>query len=265
MVLTNSVITSSSSSLANSGASSSAAMTQATQVSASNAVVSQADNSTFNTTAGDGKVISYLNGLTAIATGWNEKLSSPSSAVGEVNAGVIPVSTACDGEPVLFAPKADTTVNTAFGSVRMDEGSLVLVLSFADGLAVYNLDDTHRGSVKVSVSGKDLSVNPGAALIVCGEQIREFEQINPAQLVAYRDVSGANLGSGLKAFNAEFSVASAINAVPALQHLLRSKNRDAMKLTAHFLKTTAAANQMKAGRAAYHQVVRPQATAWGQP
>jgi len=42
-------------------------------------------------------------------------------------------------------------------------------------------------------------------------------KINPAQMIGYRGITSKNLGSGLKAFSAEFCVPHAINAVKTAQ------------------------------------------------
>src|SRR5262249_39800172 len=50
---------------------------------------------------------------------------------------------------VVFAPKRDTVVKTQFGDVKVAAKSVVLIMSFTGGTAVYDLDDTHANAVSV--------------------------------------------------------------------------------------------------------------------
>jgi hypothetical protein len=153
----------------------------------------------------------------------------------------------------LYAPVADTSIETPFGTVRMASGSLVLVLSFAHGLAVYDLDDQHRGAVSVSAGGKEFKLFPGTNVVICPSGVNSFEQINPARLISYRNIVSHNLGENTQVFSSEFSVPSAIQAILPLKQLLSSNQSNARRISSHLLKTTAASIHVKAGSSVYKQ------------
>src|SRR5262249_31399908 len=123
---------------------------------------------------------------------------------------------------VLFAPSVDTTITTPFGKIKIDARSLVLVMSFANGVAVYDLDDLHGGAVQITAARSTLSLTPGRHAVITSDSVKAFEEVNPAQLIGYRNITSHHLGAGIKAFAAEFSVPSAISAVQPLKQLMKS-------------------------------------------
>src|SRR5262249_22301926 len=104
---------------------------------------------------------------------------------------------------VVFAPTVDRAIETPFGTIDIDAGSLVLVLSVADLVAVYDLDDRHRGAVSISVHGQRFTLHPGIGVVVTSQAIKSFDQINPAQHFGYRDVIAHEVDGGLRAFSCE--------------------------------------------------------------
>jgi hypothetical protein len=161
---------------------------------------------------------------------------------------------------VVFAPSRDTVVNTPFGTVRISAKSLVLVMSFRNGLGVFDMHDVHSRAVVVSAGDKELTLSPGMQVVVTHDSVRSFEQINPAQLFGYSGLRDRNLGHGLKAFISEFSVTQAISAVTPLKQLVNSEHPQAQKHAKHLLKTAAILNQMHSGT--YEQIARTQLTAY---
>lgn len=164
---------------------------------------------------------------------------------------------------VLFAPPSDTLVTTPIGKIRIGEKSVALVMAFKNGVAVYDLDDARKGSISVSAAGKTITLSPGQHVFVTSESVRSFDEINPAQMIGYRGITSQSLGSGLKAFSAEFCVPHAINAVKPLKSLIQSKHPNSKKVSDHMLKTAAVIMQLRGG-AAYQQVFRPSRTAWAK-
>jgi hypothetical protein len=168
-----------------------------------------------------------------------------------------------DRGSLVFAPAVDSSVKTPFGTVHVDAGSLVLILSFGNGLAVYDLDDSHKNAISVSAEGKKFMLYPGMNLLVTRNSVRGFDEINPAQMFAYRNVSEHALGGGLKAFSTEFFVPMAIQTIAPLKQMMSSNHPHARKMADHLLKTTAATIQMKTGSSQqYRQITRPATTAW---
>ena len=163
-----------------------------------------------------------------------------------------------DRGSVLFAPAVDRTIDTPFGIVEVDAGSLVLVLSFGSGLAVYDLYDPHRGAASVSVNDQRFALHPGFGLVVTSNSVRSFEQINPAQDFGYRNIVVQEIGGGLKAFSSEFVIPSALQAVQPLKELVHSEHPNARRLRDKLLKTSAALLTIRSGSKRFEQVLRSQ-------
>jgi len=161
----------------------------------------------------------------------------------------------------VFAPSVDTVIDTAVGQIKIGAKSLALVMAFADGVAVYDIDDVRKGAIEVTAGGNSIKLSPGQHVFITRSDADSFDQINPAQVIGYRGITSKNLGSGLKAFSAEFCVPHAIHAVKPLKSIVQSKHPQSKKVADHLLKTTAAIMQLRGG-AEFQQVFRPRKTAW---
>jgi hypothetical protein len=175
---------------------------------------------------------------------------------------------------VVFAPSTNTQVSTAFGTINIAAHSLVLVMALKDSVAVYDLNDTHRAAVSVSVhssapsdraDAKRFVLAPGRhVLLTRAASNREggFEHVNAAQLFAYRGIRkqavGINEdGVALHAYSADFNLMQAIKTVVPLQKLVASNNHAARKLSERLLKTTCILSQLDGSTEAYRQVLKP--------
>ncbi len=158
---------------------------------------------------------------------------------------------------VVFAPRENTRLETAQGSIKIDAGAIVLVICHTDRLAVFNLDDCHRDSVKIEKGQNSLSLSPGMAAVLAPDGSLDFADINPAQLVAYRAISDRQFSQGVRVHTAEFFLPSAIAAVQPLKKLIGSNHKNAKRIADHLLKTTAIISQIR-GNANFNQVLRKQ-------
>jgi hypothetical protein len=161
---------------------------------------------------------------------------------------------------VVFAPSRNTIVHTPYGTVKLAAKSLVLIMAFQGGLAVFDLHDLRSRSVTVQSGDHELVLSPGMHAVITHDSIKNFEQINPAQLFGYRGLRERNMGQGMKAFISEFSLSQAIAAVTPLKQIMNSKHPIALKHANHLLKTAAILNQMQTG--AYEQIKRTELTAY---
>jgi mucin-19 len=161
---------------------------------------------------------------------------------------------------ILLALTTDRLIKTPSGEVKIKAGSLVLVMSFSHGLAVYNLHDRCKDSVQVTTGNEKIVLSPGRCLMLLNSS-KAFEQINPAQLVAYRCINERLTSNALRAVEAQFSLLTAINAIQPLGPLLASKDPSAVRLANQLLKTTSIMMQLQASGPAFRQVLRPQVTA----
>jgi mucin-19 len=160
---------------------------------------------------------------------------------------------------VVFAPSCDTVVTTPFGTVRIDAKSVVLLISFRQGLTILDLDDAHGKAVVVNAGHREVVLNPGMHVSITSDSVGGFEKINPAQLIGHRNMKERVLGDGLKAIVSEFSVLQAVQTVTSLKQLVNSTHPHAQKLASHLLKTAAILSQLN--NATYEQVLRPGSTA----
>ncbi len=162
---------------------------------------------------------------------------------------------------VVFAPTERTLVRTPFGDISIDAKSLVLIISYARGVAVYDLDDRHAGAVTVQSGGRSIGLTPGRSVVVTSDGCDRFEEINPAQRVAYRKIRACNLADGRKAFAGEFSAMSAAAAVIPLRQLLAADHHEAKRIANSLLKTTAIVAQTQGSTEQYRHYLRPSLTA----
>jgi hypothetical protein len=161
---------------------------------------------------------------------------------------------------VVFAPTVNTVVSTEFGQVRIAAHSVVMMMSFRDGVAIYDLDDNHRNAVSARVYNQEIPLGPGKHLLITRDDVKSFEHINPAQMMGYNNVTDYKVGGGLKVFSANFSIPSAMQNVLPLSQLIASEHPQAKRVGSHMLKTAALLGQMH--NVPYEQVMRQSVTAY---
>ena len=160
---------------------------------------------------------------------------------------------------VLFAPTEDTTVHTRLGSIRLTKGSVVLVMVFGQGVAVYDLHDTKSGSVAFTTGEMRVPLTPGSVVVVSEGQKSGFDDINPARLIGYRDIRESLCSGNRKLYLGRFSVIHALSAVMPVPGLVASSNQNARNVAGRLVKTAAILTEVDTGD--YQQVLRPERTA----
>ncbi|MBX9670720.1 MAG: hypothetical protein K2X93_24175 [Candidatus Obscuribacterales bacterium] len=158
---------------------------------------------------------------------------------------------------VLFVPFQDTVVETQHGTVNIDANSTVLVSVHGDKLAVYNLDDNHKGAVSVTAKGSKMTLAPGSHLTVATDN-GDFGQINSIESISHRNVGSHDL-QGARVHTSEFSVASAIMSVKPLQAVMTSNHPQAKKTASKLIKTTAVLMHLNGSE--YHHYFKTAMTA----
>lgn len=154
------------------------------------------------------------------------------------------------------------TIETRFGTINMKAGSLVMLIAFENGIAIYNLDDTRRDAVNVQSTEHSFTLAPGQSVVITSSPASSFEQVNPAQLLGYRNIQAQVLPSGLRSFTSEFLVPSCVSAVGSLRKLTQSKHPEARRITAHMYKTSAASLMLHPGRTPFRQMIKPAQVAY---
>lgn len=144
-----------------------------------------------------------------------------------------------DRGKVLFAPKRDITVQTHEATLKIAAGSHVWVVETGNDVAVFDLGDKRNGDVQVINGAHHMMLLPGQGIILTRKVNADFDKINPANDIAYRNLESVAFGSGVKAHAVEFSIVGALNNVPALHKLHRSESAAERRLVAAMLKNAA--------------------------
>jgi hypothetical protein len=162
---------------------------------------------------------------------------------------------------VLFVPFKDTVVETPNGIVHIDAKSVALVSSSDAGLAVYDLEDQHKGSVSVESNGHNVVLSPGRHVMITKHHTAEFAQINAVETIAHRNVQ-STVKNGHRAHTSEFSVLTAMDTVKPLKALASSKHAHARQIADRMMKTTAIILQLGGASAGqYQHYFKPRLTA----
>lgn len=161
---------------------------------------------------------------------------------------------------VLLAPQVDTVVETQHGNVTVAGKSVVLISATNAGLAVFDFDDQHKGSVSVEANGHHVVLSPGRHVMVTPHHHAEFAQINAVETVAHRNIASTIKG-GYRAHVSEFSIPSAMDSVKPLKAMVMSNHPDAKRVAARMLKTTAVVMQLGGGKGEYQHYFKPRMSA----
>ena len=204
-----------------------------------------------------------MNGI-AIRNDAMTALSAPISSTRMLNGAVSKFGTSSNFKmhegSVLFAPKQNMLIETRIGTVKVDAGSVVLVMEHAHGLTVFNFDDAHRGAVEISLSGKRIGIAPGRHCTVAYRD--NFSELNPAQTIPHRNMIVSKSADGKITFESEFSLPAAFDRVEPISTLMSSKHPHAKKLVSHMLKTAAVITQLNRSGVSFKQYTKPSITAF---
>ena len=161
---------------------------------------------------------------------------------------------------VLFVPFQNTVVETPHGTVSIEAKSVALISISDDKLAVYDIEDSHKGSVSVNAHGQHITLAPGNHVTVAHAKSGEFAQVNAIEAIPHRNVASKTIKAGVKAHTSEFSVASAISSIKPLQLVMSSKHPQAKQVANKMMKTTAILMHM-GGNGEYQHYFKPAMTA----
>jgi len=139
----------------------------------------------------------------------------------------------------LISPVKDTVVKTPFGSISIAAKSAALILVFDRGVAVYNLHDNRKDAVVVQHNSHNINIAPGQNIVLTDRDVRFFEEINPAQRVAYRRMQARNYGDGLKSFRSEFNILSLLQSYEPLKQMVKSTEPEERRMMQSLMKTAA--------------------------
>lgn len=207
----------------------------------------------------DSYVVGYCNAAGEVNASFCSDHVNGSLSVGNVQHLAHAQKMTMNNGNTLFAPNVDTVVETPNGSVKIAARSVVLVSNSNQGLAVFDLEDQHKGSVSVESNGHIVTLSPGRHVLLTPNHGAEFAQINAIETVAHKNVA-SSLKNGMRAHVSEFSIPSAIDTVAPLKALVKSNHPEAKKIASRMMKTTAILVQI-GGAGEYQHYFKPRMTA----
>jgi len=160
---------------------------------------------------------------------------------------------------VLFVPFVDTVVVTPHGTVNVAAKSVAMISATDNELAVYDLDDNHKGAVTIEAHGQKLSLAPGSHVTLADER-SEFAQVNVIEAIPHRNVASRVIRTGIKAHTSEFAIHSAIQTIKPLKSVMSSSHPQAKKLADRLTKTSAVVLHL-GGNGEYQHHFKPAMTA----
>ncbi len=157
------------------------------------------------------------------------------------------------GNLLVCAPK-NLTIRTHEGDVKIGAGSIAYVMETGNDVAVFDLYDDGLGNdVSVSTGGHKFKLTPGTQLVLTRESEAAFDKINPGTRVASRNVEKHPLADGITAYQADFSILSALQELGELKDAVSSRDGVSKRLAGKMLKTAAAISMVTNYRGAYQQ------------
>ncbi len=191
-------------------------------------------------------------------TGWGS--SAAGLACPSCGAGMSPIAYTVPSSPAtislrkgaaLYNPSKDMTVSTNHARIHIAKDALALLLETGTCMAVYNLHDTHEGSVVVISDDTLIPVAPGQ-MVTLSNRAGTFEDVCPGRGISYRNPHPLKTGkTSLTCFVSEFSISSALLNVPPLHLISHSSNPQHRKTTAIVLKDAAIIMHMHPGSEPY--------------
>lgn len=140
---------------------------------------------------------------------------------------------------VLFTPANDIQVQTKEGIVSIPKGAVVWVMETGNDAAVYDLHDSMKNPVKVLVNNKEMVLAPGKQILLTRDSKASFDELNPGGNIGTRNVRTKEMGAGIKAYIADFTISGGATSVATIRSLLKSDNPEHQKAAHKMLKNAA--------------------------
>jgi len=146
----------------------------------------------------------------------------------------------------LLVPDTENIIETPFGELHVEQGSVALIVCKSSALAIYDLHDGSKNAITIHYhEAKPIELLPGRAVIIANGSESAFEEVNPAPWVEYRKLSMTNKElPNLNVFRAEFDMLHMIGGFPQLKALIKSPDPARKKAMANLLKTAVIMGQV---------------------
>lgn len=140
---------------------------------------------------------------------------------------------------VLFTPANDIQVQTKEGVVSIPKGAVVWVMETGNDAAIYDMHDSMGAPVKVLVNNKEITLSPGKQLLLTRDGKTSFDELNPGGAIGTRNVQSKDVGHGIKAYLADFTISGGMTSISTIRSLLKSNNPEHQKAAHKMLKNAA--------------------------
>ena len=139
---------------------------------------------------------------------------------------------------VLLSPDKEIVVGTHEGNVHILPGAIAFVMESGNDVVIYNLRQSAANQVTVGVGEDTLVLHPGSMMVLTRQHVNDFEDIDAeCHMISYRGAYQLTLRQKeIKAFVAEFSIASAILAIQPLSKSIDSSNKTDAAMLAKIVK-----------------------------
>jgi hypothetical protein len=129
---------------------------------------------------------------------------------------------------VLLSPDKDIVVGTHEGNIHMAAGAIAFIMESGNDVVIYDLRQSGPKQINIVVGKNELTLHPGHMMVLTREHVTDFEDIDTeCHMISYRGAQQIPLThTEVKAFAAEFSIASAIITIKPLNELIASESKD---------------------------------------
>ncbi|MBY0357991.1 MAG: hypothetical protein K2W82_08320, partial [Candidatus Obscuribacterales bacterium] len=152
---------------------------------------------------------------------------------------------------LLLMPTADISLQIREGVVTIPAGSIVWVIETGADGAVYDLHDRMSQPVKVLVNNKEMRLSPGTQILLTRDSKGSFEALNPGGYIGTRNVSERDMGQGIKAYVADFTISGGMTNVQVIRELLKSDNPEHQAAAHKMLKNAAIISDLSGYKTPY--------------
>lgn len=169
----------------------------------------------------------------------------------EMGCGVAPVESTekldmKDGTALLVADR-DMEIALKVGTLKLAEGSVVLISNTEKGAAVFDFHDPGKGKVALVIGDKTVALSPGRHLHATSHPSKDFAEVNGLDMIGHRRVSTNVITGGVTLHSSEFSTLSAMELIGPLKKVMASSHPEARKLAQQMIKTSAVLMHLGAG------------------
>lgn len=151
-----------------------------------------------------------------------------------------------DGTALMVADR-DMEIALRVGTLKLAEGSVVLISNTEKGAAIFDFHDRGKDAVCIVVDGKRVALSPGRHMHLTNHPSRDFSEVNGLDMIGHRRVSTSPLVEGVTLHSSEFSTLSAMEMIGPLKKVMSSKHPEARKLAQQMIKTSAVLMHLGAG------------------